>query len=217
MASSEAQQQAARVAAALAREYPGAECELEHENGFQLLIATILAAQCTDERVNQVTRPLFQKYPTPAQLGALKQEELEELLRPTGFFRNKAKSVKACCQALVRDHNGEVPEELDALVQLPGVGRKTANLVLGVAYGIPTGVVVDTHVLRLSKRLGLADEKNADKAEQTLNQLLPQSEWIDFSHRLILHGRRVCKAKKPLCDNCSLHAICPRVGVEPAN
>ena len=205
---------AAKVADVLATEYPGAECELDHRNGFELLIATILAAQCTDERVNQVTRPLFQQYPTAADIAKLSQEELEELVRPTGFYRNKAKSVKGCCEALVERHGGEVPQNMKDLVKLPGVGRKTANVVLGVAYGIPTGIVVDTHVQRVGRRLGLADEKNADKTEAVLNQLLPQDQWIEFSHRIILHGRRVCKAKKPQCDDCTLRPLCPQNGVE---
>ena len=205
---------AAKVADVLATEYPGAECELDHRNGFELLIATILAAQCTDERVNQVTRPLFQQYPTAADIAKLSQEELEELVRPTGFYRNKAKSVKGCCEALVERHGGEVPQNMKDLVKLPGGGRKTANVVLGVAYGIPTGIVVDTHVQRVGRRLGLADEKNADKTEAVLNQLLPQDQWIEFSHRMILHGRRVCKAKKPQCDDCTLRPLCPQNGVE---
>ena len=136
------------------------------------------------------------------------------MVRPTGFYRNKAKSVKGCCEALVERHGGEVPQNMKDLVKLPGVGRKTANVVLGVAYGIPTGIVVDTHVQRVGRRLGLADEKNADKTEAVLNQLLPQDQWIEFSHRMILHGRRVCKAKKPQCDDCTLRPLCPQNGVE---
>lgn len=214
MAQSDLAGQAAAVADRLARAIPDAKCELRHRNAFELLVATILSAQCTDERVNQVTEKLFAECPTAAQLASLPQDRLEELVRPTGFFRNKAKSVKACCEALVRDHDGEVPADLEAMVELPGVGRKTANLVLGVAHHLPTGIVVDTHVQRVAKRLGLADEKNADKAELKLNALFPREQWIDISHRMILHGRRVCKAKKPHCDECSLEPLCPRIGVE---
>ena len=217
MAQSELEKKAAMVADALAEDFPDAECELEHRNGFELLIATILAAQCTDERVNQVTRNLFAQHPTATQLAEVSLEELEELVHPTGFYRNKAKSVKSCCEALVRDHDGEPPQSLDALLKLPGVGRKTAHLVLGVAYGQATGVVVDTHVRRVAKRLGLADEKNADKTEAALNALLPPSEWIEFSHRMILHGRRVCKAKKPQCESCTLLPLCPQIDVPPTS
>lgn len=205
---------ASKVVRALREDYPEAECALVHESAFQLLIATILSAQCTDERVNLVTGPLFGKYPTAADLAALPIGRLEKAIQSTGFFRNKAKSIKGCCQQLVEHYDGEVPEDLDALVELPGVGRKTANVVLGTACGIPTGVVVDTHVGRLSRRLGLTAEKDAVKVEKDLMEQLPRKEWIDFSHRMIYHGRQVCKARKPLCEECSMKKFCPRIGVE---
>lgn len=211
----DAEQQAARVRRQLAGDYPDAQCELDHRNAFELLVATILSAQCTDERVNQVTRALFKKHPGAADLAALKQDELEELVRPTGFYRNKAKSLKACCQALCDEHDGQVPREMEAMVELPGVGRKTANVVLGTAYGLPTGIVVDTHVSRVAQRLGLTEETKADKIEQDLMSLVPQDEWIEFSLRMILHGRRVCRARKPDCEHCSLKDDCPRIGVAP--
>jgi endonuclease-3 len=205
---------ASKVVRALRKDYPDAECALVHENAFQLLIATILSAQCTDERVNVVTGPLFSKYPTAADLAALPIGRLEKAIQSTGFFRNKAKSIRGCCQQLVEHYDGQVPEDLDALVELPGVGRKTANVVLGTACGIPTGVVVDTHVGRLSRRLGLTAEKDAVKVEKDLMGQLPRKEWIDFSHRMIYHGRQVCKARTPLCEECSLKKFCPRIGVE---
>jgi endonuclease-3 len=205
---------AQRIVALLKREYPDALCALVHETPFQLLIATILSAQCTDERVNIVTKDLFRKYKTPAALAALPIEQLQKLIQSTGFFRNKAKNIHDCCVKLVEEHNGQVPAELDKLVQLPGVGRKTANVVLGSAFRIASGVVVDTHVTRLSQRLGLTRHLDAVKIERDLIGLLPSDEWIDFSHRLIWHGRRVCKARKPLCAQCILEKICPKVGVE---
>lgn len=205
---------ASKVVRALRKDYPDAECALIHENAFQLLIATILSAQCTDERVNKVTGPLFTKYPTAADLAALSIGRLEKAIQSTGFFRNKAKSIKGCCQQLVEQYDGEVPEDLDVLVELPGVGRKTANVVLGTACGIATGVVVDTHVGRLSRRLGLTAENDAVKVEKDLMEQLPRKEWIDFSHRMIYHGRQVCKARKPLCEECSMTKFCPRIGVE---
>jgi endonuclease-3 len=206
--------QATRVVRALRQDYPDAECALVHENAFQLLIATILSAQCTDERVNMVTATLFQKYPTAADLAALPLGRLEKAIQSTGFFRNKAKSIKSCCQQLVELYDGQVPQDLDALVELPGVGRKTANVVLGTACGMATGVVVDTHVGRISRRLGLSAEKDAVKIEKDLMQLLPRKEWIDFSHRMIHHGRQVCKARKPRCEDCSMNSFCPRIDVE---
>jgi endonuclease-3 len=204
---------AGKVVRALRKDYPDATCALNHETPLQLLIATILSAQCTDERVNLVTESLFHKYPTAADLAALAPSKLEKAIQSTGFFRNKAKSIKACCQQLVEQYDGVVPSDLDKLVELPGVGRKTANVVLGTAFGLPTGVVVDTHVSRLSQRLGLTQQSKPDKIEQDLMQLLPKREWIDFAHRMIYHGRRVCKARKPACDSCSMQKFCPRVGV----
>jgi endonuclease-3 len=214
LAAAKSKQRARQIAELLAREYADAECALVHETPFELLVATILSAQCTDERVNIVTKDLFAKYPTPAQLGAVPIKRLEKLIQSTGFFRNKAKSIHACCQRLVEEHGGEVPRELDKLVKLPGVGRKTANVVLGTAYGIPSGVVVDTHVTRLSQRLGLTRHDDAVKIERDLMEQLPQDQWIDFSHRLIWHGRRICKARRPLCGSCVLEKLCPKVGVD---
>lgn len=213
--SSEVKRRAARVVDGLRDEYPVAECALKHDGPFQLLIATILSAQCTDERVNQVTPSLFARYPTAAELAAVPLPELERAVQSTGFFRNKAKNIQACCRKLVDEHGGQVPRELDALVKLPGVGRKTANVVLGTAFGLPTGVVVDTHVTRLSNRLGLTVASDAVKIERDLIRLLPRDEWILFSHRMIHHGRRVCGARKPNCDGCVFLEFCPRVGVAP--
>jgi endonuclease-3 len=206
--------QARHVASLLAREYADAECALVHETPFQLLIATILSAQCTDERVNIVTKDLFDKYSTPAELAAVPIKQLEKLIQSTGFFRNKAKNIHACCEKLVEEHGGQVPAEMEKLVHLPGVGRKTANVVLGTAFGIASGVVVDTHVTRLSQRLGLTEHEDAVKIERDLIAQLPPEEWINFSHRLIWHGRRICKARKPLCGSCVLEKICPKIGVE---
>jgi endonuclease-3 len=205
---------ARKVVALLKQEYPEATCALVHETPFQLLIATILSAQCTDERVNIVTKDLFAKYPTPAALGAVPIKRLEKLIQSTGFFRNKAKSIHECCLKLVAEHGGQVPREMEKLVQLAGVGRKTANVVLGTAYRLTTGVVVDTHVTRLSQRLGMTRHKDAEKIERDLMQQLSQEEWIDFSHRIIWHGRRICKARRPLCGSCVLEKVCPKVGVE---
>ena len=212
-AATQDKRQAGKVVRSLAKAYPDAECALKHRNAFELLIATILSAQCTDERVNQVTVGLFKKCPTAEKMAALSQKSLEKIIQSTGFFRNKAKSIRGCCQALAEQYDGEVPQDLEALTQLPGIGRKTANVVLGTAYGIPSGVVVDTHVTRLSRRLGLTQQKDAVKIEKDLMQLLPRKQWIDFSHRMIHHGRAVCKARKPLCDECSMSKFCPRIGV----
>ncbi|MGE0755482.1 MAG: endonuclease III [Pirellulaceae bacterium] len=206
--------QAAQVVAGLNQEYADAECALRHRNPFELLVATILSAQCTDERVNIVTPTLFARFPTAEAMAEAPLETLETLIQSTGFFRNKARNIKACSAQLVARHGGEVPQQLDELVQLPGVGRKTANVVLGTAFGLPTGVVVDTHVQRVSRRLGLTEHKDPEKIERELMQLLPPQEWIDYSHRMIHHGRRVCKARRPLCEKCVFQKICPRVGVE---
>lgn len=204
----------ASIVGRLKREYPEAECALIHETPFQLLIATILSAQCTDERVNIVTKELFKHYHDPKSMAAASRENIEKLIQSAGFFRNKAKNIVECSKKLVELHDGEVPRELDALVQLPGVGRKTANVVLGVSFRIPSGVVVDTHVTRLSQRLGLTSQNDAVKIERDLIVVLPKEEWIDFSHRLIWHGRRVCKARTPLCSECVLAELCPKLGVE---
>jgi len=189
--------------------YPDAHCELDHKGAFQLLIATILSAQCTDVRVNMVTPALFKKYPDAKTLAAAKQEDVEELIRSTGFFRNKAKNLIAAAKALVREHDSEVPQDLDNLTHLPGVGRKTANVVLGNAYGIEAGVVVDTHVARLSKRLGLTKHTDPVKIEKDLIKAIPQDAWTLWSHLLIWHGRRRCSARKPDCPSCELRTLCP--------
>jgi endonuclease-3 len=205
---------AAAVAKGLAEEYGNAECALVHKNPFELMIATILSAQCTDQRVNMVTPELFNKWPTPQAMAKAEARELEKTIQSTGFFRNKAKSILGCSKKLVELHGGKVPQTLEELVKLPGIGRKTANVVLGTAFGIPSGIVVDTHVTRLCQRLGLTKHTNAVKIEQDLIKLLPREEWINFSHRLIHHGRRICNARKPRCGECMLLAICPRIGVE---
>lgn len=212
--SADSKRYVAQVAKILRRKYPEAACALRFRNPLELLVATILSAQCTDERVNQVTPHLFEKYRSAAGYAQAPREDLERDIQSTGFFRNKAKSIQGCCAILARDYGGEVPRDLDALVDLPGIGRKTANVVLGTAYGIPSGVVVDTHVARLSHRLGLTTEKDPVKIERDLMDLIPQREWIDFSHRVILHGRQICIARKPRCEICPLGDICPRAGVE---
>jgi endonuclease-3 len=213
VATTEAKRHASRIVKALRAEYPAAECALVHDNPLQLLIATILSAQCTDERVNIVTKELFQKYRTAEDFARAPLAGLERAIQSTGFFRNKARNIKGCCQQLVEQYGGQVPRDLEALVALPGIGRKTANVVLGTAFGIPSGVVVDTHVTRLSYRLGLTQQTDAVKIEQDLMALLPRKEWIDFSHRLIHHGRRVCIARRPKCQQCVLAKWCPRIGV----
>lgn len=193
--------------------HPDACCALTHEDPFQLLVATILSAQCTDERVNKVTPTLFEKYPTPAAFAGADRGELEEMVRSTGFFRNKAKHIQEAAQRIVHDFGGEIPQNMDDLLSLAGVARKTANVVLGVGFHIADGVVVDTHVSRLSQRLGLTVEKTPKKIEQDLMALTPQSEWIDLSHLLIFHGRRVCDARKPNCEACTLADLCPSAEV----
>jgi endonuclease-3 len=200
---------AAAILQTLRATYPNAHCELNHDGPFQLLIATILSAQCTDVRVNMVTPALFKKYPDARHLAAAKQEDVEELIRSTGFFRNKAKNLIAAAQALVEHHHGEVPRDLEPLTHLPGVGRKTANVVLGNAFGIEAGVVVDTHVARLSKRLGLTKQTDPVKIEKDLIKAIPQDDWTLWSHLLIWHGRRRCTARKPDCPNCELRSLCP--------
>lgn len=205
--------QAAKVVRRLRADYPDAECALVHRTPLQLLIATILSAQCTDKRVNIVTEQLFTKYKTAADFAAAPLRKLEKEIQSTGFFRNKAKNIKACCAKIVEEHDGAVPQDLDALVNLPGVGRKTANVVLGTAFAIPSGVVVDTHVGRISRRLGLTREKDPVKVERELMELLPKKEWIDYSHRMIHHGRQICLARRPACEQCSMIKFCPQVGV----
>ena len=202
-----------RILRLLRKQYPDAECALNYETPEQLLVATILSAQCTDERVNIVTAELFRRYPTAADLARAPLRSLEKLVKSAGFYRNKAKNIKGCCTALVERYDGEVPQDLEALVELPGVGRKTANVVLGTAFGLATGVVVDTHVSRISRRLGLTRQKDPVKIERDLMEQLPRKEWVMYSHRVILHGRQVCKARKADCENCKLKDVCPRIGV----
>ncbi len=199
---------------ALSRTYPTAHCELDYSTPLELLIATILSAQCTDKRVNIVTKELFRVCKTAADYVALPQEQLEELVHTTGFFRAKARNVKACCAAIVERHGGEVPRTMDELTKLAGVGRKTANVVLGNAFGMNEGVVVDTHVQRLSRRLGLTRSDTPEKIEIELMKLIPRDRWALFSHWLIWHGRRRCDARKPDCAKCELATLCPRVGVK---
>ena len=200
---------ALEVLARLEREYPDARCALDHRNAFELLCATILSAQCTDARVNLVTPVLFRKYPDAHALARARTPVLEEIIRSTGFFRNKAKSLIGMAQALVADHGGEVPRTMEQLYVLPGVGRKTANVILGNAYGINEGVTVDTHVGRLSRRLGLTREDDPVKVERDLMELIPRDSWAAISHLLIFHGRQVCVARRPRCEDCVLSDICP--------
>lgn len=197
-----------KIFSALDEMFPQAECALKHQNAFQLLVATILSAQCTDERVNKVTPGLFEKFPTPQDFAAVKPEVLENEIRSTGFYHNKTKSIIGAAKAIVSDFGGEVPRSMEELLPLPGVARKTANVVLGTAFGIPTGVVVDTHVFRISHRLKLSEGKNPEKVEQDLIQLVPQDRWISFGHQVIWFGRKVCLARKPLCADCPLETTC---------
>jgi endonuclease-3 len=203
---------ARRIVRRLADIYPDARCALDYGNPLQLLIATILSAQCTDVRVNQVTPGLFVRFPNTEAFAGAEPKELETAIQSTGFFRNKARSIIACCRQLVAQHRGEVPSTMDELVQLPGVGRKTANVILGNAFGVP-GITVDTHVGRLSRRMGLTRETDAAKVERDLMDLIPKKEWTMFSHRMIYHGRQVCHARKPNCGGCALARLCPKVGV----
>jgi endonuclease-3 len=204
---------AGKILALLRREYPTAHCELNFETPYQLLVATILSAQCTDVRVNLVTPAFFARYPTAASLSAAEQPEVEDLIRSTGFFRNKARSLIGMAQALVAGHHGLVPREMEQLRALPGVGRKTANVILGNAYGINEGVTVDTHVTRLSDRLRLSRQKTAEKIELDLMALFPRKDWTLVSHLLIWHGRRVCIAQRPRCEACVLRKLCPSARV----
>jgi len=202
-----------KIMAGLAKAYPDAHCELDHTNPLELLIATILSAQCTDKRVNVVTAELFRKYRTAADYAQAPLPELEQAIKTTGFYHNKAKSIKACCQSLVEQHGGKVPRTMEALVELGGVGRKTANVVLGNAFNQNVGIVVDTHVARLAHRLGLTWQTDAVKIEAELMELVPQDRWTLFAHWLIWHGRRRCYARNPDCPNCEIKAACPRIGV----
>lgn len=201
-------QRVATILAKLDEAYPSATCELNHKNAFQLLIATILSAQCTDVRVNQVTETLFKKYPDPKAFAYATPSELEQEIRPTGFFRNKTKSVMGASKALLEKFAGEVPRTMEEILTLPGVARKTANVVLGTAYGIRSGIVVDTHVQRIANRLDLTRNEDPKKIEQDLMQVIPKDKWILFSHQIIWHGRRICQARKPKCVECNLESLC---------
>jgi endonuclease-3 len=203
-----------KIIAALRRAYPAAHCELNFSNPLELLIATILSAQCTDKRVNRVTAELFKTYRRAKDFAAAPLAEIQEAIKSTGFFRNKAKNIQACCAVLAEKFGGRVPRTMDELHALAGVGRKTANVVLGNAFGLNAGVVVDTHVTRLSNRLGLAKGTDAVKLELELIKLVPQNDWTLFSHWLIWHGRRRCAARKPDCANCEIQKLCPQIGVK---
>ena len=209
-----AKRHAAKIAQLLAKQYPDASCSLDFRSPLELMLSTILTAQCTDVRVNLVTKTLFRKYTSAADFARAKLPELERDIQSTGFFRNKAKNIKNCCQTLLDRYDGQVPREMEQLVELPGVGRKTANVVLGTAYGIAVGVTVDTHVGRISRRLGLSAEKDPEKVERDLMGSFAEKEWILLSHRMILLGRSFCTARSPKCPECPLRAICPRIGVE---
>ena len=213
-------QQVVEVIRILRGVYPGATCELDFKNPFELLTAVILSAQTTDKRVNLTTPGLFAKYPTPEALAKADQSEVEELIKSTGFYRNKAKSIIGMAKALVERHGGQVPKTLEELIEIPGAARKTANVVLGTAFRIASGVVVDTHVQRLSQLIGLTEQNDVKLIEQDLMKIVPHDDWIDFSHLLILHGRRICIARKPLCDDCAINTLCasafdPKVGYVP--
>jgi endonuclease-3 len=201
-------QRVATILAKLDEAYGNATCELKHENAFQLLISTILSAQCTDVRVNQVAETLYKKYPDAKAFAYATPGELEQDIRPTGFFRNKTKSVMGASKAILEKFGGQVPRTMEEILTLPGVARKTGNVVLGTAYGIASGVVVDTHVLRLSNRLDLSRNEDPKKVEQDLIKIIPQEKWIQFSHQLIWHGRRVCHARKPKCIECNMESLC---------
>jgi endonuclease-3 len=203
-----------KIIIALDRTYPEAHCELSHADPLQLLVATILSAQCTDKRVNLVTRELFKKYHSATDYAKVPLAELEQAIKSTGFFRNKAKNIQACCRKLVERHGSQVPRTMEELTQLDGVGRKTANVVLGNAFGVNVGVVVDTHIARLSQRLGLTRQKTPEKIELELMSLVPQKQWTLFSHWLIWHGRRRCAARKPDCLNCEIKKLCPQIGLK---
>jgi endonuclease III len=206
-------QYAAKIAGILRENYADAKCELDYQTPLQLLIATILSAQCTDDRVNLVTKSLFHKYPDAAAYANAPQKDLEREIQSTGFYHNKAKSIQSCCQSLLERYDGQIPHDIEKLIELPGIGRKTANVVLGTAFGIASGIVVDTHVTRVSQRLGLTQEKNPEKIEEDLLRQFPRKEWIAISNRMVHHGRYVCTARKPQCNTCPMTSICPRIGV----
>jgi endonuclease-3 len=212
--SADAKKHAAEIVRLLRREYPDATCSLTFTNPLELLVATVLSAQCTDERVNLVTEDLFRKYRDAADYARVPIAELEKDIQSTGFFRNKAKSIQNCCRLLAEHHDGQVPRSIEQLVELPGIGRKTANVILGTAFGIASGVVVDTHVARLSRRMGLSTNKDPEKIERDLMAAVPRKEWVALAHRMIQHGRRVCNARKPKCEACALSSVCPKIGVQ---
>jgi len=197
--------------------YPNARYELHFENPLQLLVATILAAQCTDERVNRVTPALFTKYPDARSYSEASLEELEQAVRPTGFYKNKARAIQNACKVLVESFNGEVPATMEQMLTLPGVARKTANVVLNIAFRIPTGVIVDSHVARVSQRLGLSTQTKPEKIEGDLMKIVPQEEWIQFGAAMVLLGRYTCTARKPKCSTCIMNDLCPKIGVEPVD
>ena len=207
---------ARQINSSLKKLYPNAHCALKYNSPLELLIATILSAQCTDARVNMVTPALFKRFKTAKNFADASQEEVEDIIRSTGFYRNKAKNIIACCKKIVEDHGGNVPDSMDELVPLPGVGRKTANVVLGNAFGKP-GLPVDTHVGRLSRRLGLSENSDPVKVEYDIHELVPAEEWTMLGHRLIEHGRQVCESRKPDCDSCQIADLCPRIGISPSN
>jgi endonuclease-3 len=219
--SKELKQRVRKVISRLKRAYPDAKCSLNHSNAFELLIATILSAQCTDARVNIVTQDLFRKYRKPEDYLKVSEKELQGDIRTTGFFRNKTKSIQGTAKALTEQYRGKVPETMEQLLELPGVARKTANVVLGNAFGISAGVVVDTHVTRLSHRLGLSAQKTAEKIEDDLIAIVPKKDWVIFPHLLIAHGRAICKARNPLCAECVVEKLCPssflKTGVVPGS
>jgi len=217
----ELKQRTRKIIRLLKRAYPDAKCSLNHSNAFELLIATILSAQCTDARVNIVTQDLFRKYRKPEDYLKASEKELQQDIRTTGFFRNKTKSIQGTATVLTEQYGGKVPATIDELLELPGVARKTANVVLGNAFGISSGVVVDTHVTRLSRRLGLTEQKDPEKIENDLVAIVPKKDWIIFSHLLIAHGRAICKARNPLCAECVVEKFCPssylKTGVMPGS
>ena len=210
---SEQKNRADEIVRWLKNEYPDAHCALNHTNAFELLISTILSAQCTDERVNIVTENLFRKYRTPRDYVEVSAQELETDIHSTGFFRNKAKNIQSACRKIIEDFGGEIPQRMDELLTLNGVARKTANVVLGNAFGIASGVVVDTHVSRVSQRLALTAETVPEKIEKDLSAIVPREDWILFPHLLISHGRKICQARKPKCGECVLNDVCPKIGV----
>ena len=201
-----------RIIRILEKKYPDPQCALIHQGPWQLLVATILSAQCTDKRVNMVTPDLFKKFPGVSSFANADQAELEDAIKSTGFFRNKAKNIIACAQKLEKEFDGQIPQQLEQLIKLPGVGRKTGSVILGTAFGKSEGIVVDTHVKRLSFRMGLTTEKDPEKVEKDLMKIVPAQKWIAFSHLLILHGRERCMARNPDCKNCELSDLCPRHG-----